>query len=51
MPQAPARSITNGLKNADNLQPEDDDLLAIALGAPARRVLTRAEEIGPKTGW
>jgi sulfite reductase alpha subunit-like flavoprotein len=51
MPQAPARSITKGLKNADALQPEDDDLLAFALGAPARRILTRAEEIGPKTGW
>jgi sulfite reductase alpha subunit-like flavoprotein len=51
MPQAPARSITKGLKNADALQPEDDDLLAFALGAPARRILTRAEEIGPQTGW
>ncbi|KAH3966709.1 hypothetical protein HBH98_205910 [Parastagonospora nodorum] len=51
MPQAPARSLTKGLKNADVLQPEDDDLLALALGAPARRVLARAEEIGPKTGW
>ncbi|KAF1912254.1 hypothetical protein BDU57DRAFT_504740 [Ampelomyces quisqualis] len=51
MPTAPARSRTKGLKNADVLQPEDDDLLALALGAPARRVLSRAEEIGPKTGW
>jgi hypothetical protein len=51
MPHAPARSTTKSLKNADALQPEDDDLLAFALGAPARRVLTRAEEIGPNTGW
>lgn len=51
MPEAPARNVTNGLKNADILQPDDDDLLAFALGAPARRILTRAEEIGPKTGW
>lgn len=51
MPEAPAREVTNGLKNADTLQPEDEDLLAFALGAPARRVLMRAEEIGPKTGW
>ncbi|KAF2475924.1 uncharacterized protein BDR25DRAFT_253566, partial [Lindgomyces ingoldianus] len=51
MPEAPAREITNGLKNADNLQPEDVDLLAVALGAPARRVLMRAEEVGPRTGW
>lgn len=51
MPEAPARKLTHGLKNADNLQPEDDVLLAFALGAPARRILTRAEEIGPRTGW
>ncbi|KAF2021694.1 sulfite reductase flavo protein alpha-component [Aaosphaeria arxii CBS 175.79] len=51
MPEAPARQVTHGLKNADPLQPEDDDLLAMALGAPARRVLMRAEEIGPRTGW
>lgn len=51
MPEAPSRQLTNGLKNADSLQPEDEDLLAMALGAPARRVLMRAEEIGPKTGW
>jgi hypothetical protein len=51
MPDAPARSVTNGLKNADVLQPEDEDLLAFALGAPARRILTRAEQIGPQTGW
>jgi hypothetical protein len=40
-----------GLKNADILQPEDEDLLAFALGAPARSVLSRTEELGPKTGW
>lgn len=51
MPEAPARQITNGLKNADNLNPTDDDILAAALGAPGRRVLVRAEEIGPRTGW
>jgi len=51
MPKAPAREVTNGLKNADSLQPEDEDLLAFALGAPARRVLMRAEQIGPQTGW
>jgi len=51
MAEAPPREVTNGLKNADNLNPTDDDLLAVALGAPARRVLMRAEEIGPQTGW
>ncbi|KAF2743761.1 hypothetical protein M011DRAFT_496723 [Sporormia fimetaria CBS 119925] len=51
MPEAPSRQTTKGLKNADDLNPTDDDLLAIALGAPGRRVLMRAEEIGPRTGW
>jgi hypothetical protein len=51
MPSAPPRSTMKGLKNADILQPEDEDLLAFALGAPARRVLSRTEELGPKTGW
>ncbi|CAO2656703.1 Nn.00g055060.m01.CDS01 [Neocucurbitaria sp. VM-36] len=51
MPEAPARDKTKGLRNVDQLQPEDDDLLALALGAPARRILARAEEIGPRTGW
>ncbi|KAI8812200.1 hypothetical protein BJ742DRAFT_880965 [Cladochytrium replicatum] len=31
--------------------PDDVDILSVALGAPARRVLERAEAIGPKTGW
>ncbi|PVH94808.1 hypothetical protein DM02DRAFT_675942 [Periconia macrospinosa] len=51
LPEAPPRETTNNLKNADGLLPSDDDLLSIALGAPARRVLMRAEEIGPRTGW
>jgi hypothetical protein len=51
MPEAPARSITNGLANADGLNPSDLDVLASALGAPARQVLRRAEELGPGTGW
>lgn len=29
----------------------EQDLLAVALGAPARQVMRRAEEIGPRTGW
>lgn len=51
LPEAPPREMTKGLKNADSLPPTDDDVLAAALGAPARRVLMRADEIGPKTGW
>lgn len=31
--------------------PSDSEVLAAALGAPARRVLLRAEAIGPSTGW
>ncbi|KAF2790559.1 hypothetical protein K505DRAFT_377429, partial [Melanomma pulvis-pyrius CBS 109.77] len=40
-----------GVKSLDKLNVDDRDLLAVALGAPARQVLLRAEEIGPKTGW
>ena len=29
----------------------EDEILQTALGAPARRVLQRAEALGPKTGW
>jgi len=29
----------------------DDEILARALGAPSRRVLERAERLGPTTGW
>lgn len=35
----------------DALNAREQDLLAVALGAPARQVMLRAEEIGPKTGW
>ncbi|KAF2661021.1 hypothetical protein K491DRAFT_687814 [Lophiostoma macrostomum CBS 122681] len=40
-----------GTKSLDKLNIDDHDLLAVALGAPARQVLLRAEEIGPATGW
>jgi sulfite reductase alpha subunit-like flavoprotein/cytochrome b involved in lipid metabolism len=42
---------TKGVKSLDKLNVDDRDLLAVALGAPARQVLLRAEEIGPQTGW
>jgi len=51
IPSAPAKEHVKGLKNADGLCPSDRDILAAALGAPARRVLTRAETLGPKTGY
>jgi hypothetical protein len=31
--------------------PTDEEVLAAALGAPARRVLMRAQMSGPNTGW
>jgi hypothetical protein len=51
LPSAPAKESVKGLKNADNLCPSDNDILAAALGAPARRVLLRAETLGPRTGF
>ncbi|KAM0324395.1 hypothetical protein ACHAQA_008177 [Verticillium albo-atrum] len=35
----------------DAFNVNEQDLLAVALGAPARQVMLRAEEIGPLTGW
>ncbi|PGH21294.1 hypothetical protein AJ80_03344 [Polytolypa hystricis UAMH7299] len=51
LPEAPPVSLTKGMKNADSLNAPDKDVLAAALGAPARNVLLRAAEVGPKTGW
>ncbi|KAF3045411.1 hypothetical protein E8E11_008612 [Didymella keratinophila] len=39
------------VKNLDTLNLDERDLLAVALGAPARQVILRAEEVGPATGW
>jgi len=39
------------MKNIDALNVSEHDLLAVALGAPARQVMIRAEQIGPATGW
>ncbi|KAL0942299.1 NADPH-ferrihemoprotein reductase (cytochrome b5-like Heme/Steroid binding domain-containing protein) [Colletotrichum truncatum] len=35
----------------DAFNVNEQDLLAVALGAPARQVMLRAEEIGSQTGW
>lgn len=35
----------------DAFNANEQDLLAVALGAPARQVMLRAEEIGSKSGW
>lgn len=47
----PANRELNHTQDIDTLPANEQDLLAVALGAPARQVLLRAEEIGPKTGW
>ncbi|KAL1836788.1 hypothetical protein VTJ49DRAFT_4645 [Mycothermus thermophilus] len=47
----PTPKEIRGLKNIDSLTAAEHDLLAVALGAPARQVMLRAEEIGPRTGW
>lgn len=41
----------NKVKNIDTLPPSEHDVLAAALGAPARQVIIRAEEVGPRAGW
>ncbi|KAG7085882.1 hypothetical protein E1B28_003416 [Marasmius oreades] len=54
LPTAPPKDLSSSramLQNADSLNPRELDVLAIALGAPARRVLERADNIGPRTGW
>ncbi|KAL8380812.1 hypothetical protein RB595_005212 [Gaeumannomyces hyphopodioides] len=47
----PAPEVLNKTKNIDTLTASDHDLLAVALGAPARQVILRAEEVGPRSGW
>jgi hypothetical protein len=42
---------TKGVKSLDKLNVDERDLLAAALGAPARQVILRAEEVGSSTGW
>jgi hypothetical protein len=51
IPAAPPKEKTKNMANADSLNPPELDVLAIALGAPARRVLERADQIGEQTGW
>ncbi|KAK0710137.1 hypothetical protein B0T26DRAFT_836309 [Lasiosphaeria miniovina] len=47
----PSVQEISGLKDLDALNAAEHDLLAVALGAPARQVMIRAEDIGPLTGW
>jgi len=51
LPSPPQTEDTLHLSNADSLNPTDNEVLATALGAPARAVLLRAELTGPRTGW
>ena len=51
LPAPPGPKETLHLTDADLLNPADHDVLAAALGAPARAVLLRAELTGPRTGW
>ncbi|KAI0110397.1 cytochrome b5-like Heme/Steroid binding domain-containing protein [Nemania sp. FL0031] len=50
----PSPQIIQAAKNQaeiDAFNANEQDLLAVALGAPARQVMVRAEEIGSRTGW
>ncbi|KAJ2898070.1 sulfite reductase flavoprotein alpha-component [Zalerion maritima] len=50
-PKMPTVPELDAMQNIDAAVASDKDLLAAALGAPARQVMIRAEEIGPQTGW
>ncbi|KXJ89699.1 sulfite reductase flavo protein alpha-component [Microdochium bolleyi] len=50
-PDFPTPKELNQTQNIDTIPAADLDLLAVALGAPARQVILRAQEIGPRTGW
>ncbi|KAK3381069.1 hypothetical protein B0H63DRAFT_415824 [Podospora didyma] len=47
----PSVDEMKSVTNLDALNATEHDLLAVALGAPARQVMIRAEEIGSATGW
>ncbi len=47
----PSVSDISKMGNIDTLNAAEHDLLAVALGAPARQVMIRAEEVGHRTGW
>ncbi|KAF6816566.1 sulfite reductase flavoprotein alpha-component [Colletotrichum sojae] len=47
----PSADHITQVKNVDTLVADDRYLLAVALGAPARQVILRAEGIGRQTGW
>jgi len=51
LPSAAHVDAIQDRKELDALCANEQDLLALALGAPARQVIIRAQEIGPRTGW
>lgn len=51
MPAIKQIQNSKGVKSLDSLNASEQDLLAAALGAPARQIIIRAEEVGPRTGW
>ena len=51
MKEIKAIQNAKGVNSLDKLNVDERDLLAVALGAPARQVILRAEGIGPSTGW
>ncbi|KAH6970756.1 hypothetical protein BKA56DRAFT_496895 [Ilyonectria sp. MPI-CAGE-AT-0026] len=50
-PSRDAIDAVKSQKELDAMNANEHDLLAVALGAPARQVMRRAEEVGPQTGW
>lgn len=51
MPSIKELASAKSQRELDAFNVSERDLLAVALGAPARQVMLRAEEIGPQTGW
>ncbi|KAI1376652.1 hypothetical protein F4677DRAFT_84366 [Hypoxylon crocopeplum] len=51
IPSVQQIDAANTQAEIDAFNVHEQDLLAVALGAPARQVMLRAEEIGAKTGW
>ncbi|KEY74801.1 hypothetical protein S7711_09808 [Stachybotrys chartarum IBT 7711] len=51
MPSVQELGSVKSQQELDSFNVTEHDLLAVALGAPARQVMLRAEEIGPRTGW
>ena len=51
MPTPQRISAAKSQAEIDAFNVNERDLLAVALGAPARQIMLRAEQIGPQTGW